>query len=114
MTSSLCAENVRLFPGKRYAARCVKIVQNRIVVGERNHMAGTKIVDLRPEWTGDVRDVYFRVLDDGGEQTGETAEKESKGNRRNGEKSAVEVVVGDETARIVFRCSDRKVGASES
>ena len=87
--------------------------------------ARTKIVDLRPEWIGDVGDVFFRVLEqvtttttgkndderEGEREEGEEGDEAKNESKRRRNNANVEVVVGDETARIVFRCSDRKEGA---
>ena len=64
----------------------------------------TKISDLRPGWIGDA---HFRVVEE------VVAQSHSKGEDVNEEWSArtmEEFVVGDCSAKITFRCSDKREG----
>ena len=65
----------------------------------------TKISDLRPGWIGDA---HFRVVEE------VVAQSHSKGEDVNSKewsaRTMKEFVVGDSSAKITFRCSDKREG----
>ena len=64
----------------------------------------TKISDLRPGWIGDA---YFRALV---EVNSSSDEKEESSKTTTAVKQQKEFLVGDASAKITFRCSDKREG----
>lgn len=63
----------------------------------------TKISDLRPGWIGDA---YFRAL----VEVNSSSDEKEESSTTTAVKQQKEFLVGDASAKITFRCSDKREG----